>query len=79
MKGSRSEGAEHMDMVDVKKMTPSQRVLAMEALWESMCQEGDDIESPDWHEQILSARRSRISDGKTGFVTLEQLREQLGR
>jgi hypothetical protein len=68
-----------MDMVDVKKMTPSQRVLAMEALWESMCQEADDIESPDWHEQVLGARRSKISEGKAGFVTLQQLREHLGR
>jgi hypothetical protein len=68
-----------MGMVDAKNMTPSQRVLAMEALWESMCKEGNEVESPDWHKDILDERRSRIAAGKTGFVTLKQLREQLGR
>jgi len=68
-----------MGMVDAKNMTPSQRVLAMEALWESMCHEGTEIGSPDWHEDILDVRRSRIAAGETGFLTLEQLREQLGK
>lgn len=68
-----------MSETDAKNMTPSQRVLAMEALWESMCQEGTEIESPGWHKDVLDERRSRIAAGKTGFVTLKQLREQLGR
>ena len=68
-----------MDTLDVKSMTPRQRVLAMEALWESMCQEGGDFEAPEWHERVLDARRSRLSEGRTGFLTLRQLREQLAR
>ncbi|MDD5306771.1 MAG: addiction module protein [Deltaproteobacteria bacterium] len=68
-----------MGMVDAKNMTPSQRVLAMEALWEAMCHEGIELESPDWHEDILNERRARIAAGETGFVTLKQLREQIGK
>lgn len=68
-----------MNLVDAKKMSPSQRVLAMEALWESMCHDGDDIKSPGWHEDILVARKARIAGGEVRFFTLKQLREQLGR
>jgi hypothetical protein len=68
-----------MGTVDAKNMTPSQRVLAMETLWESMCQEGTELSSPDWHENVLDERRSRIAAGGIGFVTLEQLRKKLGR
>jgi hypothetical protein len=68
-----------MSEVDAKNMTPSQRVLAMEALWESMCREEDEPESPGWHEQVLAERRERIASGEARFVTLEQLRESLGR
>lgn len=68
-----------MNEVDAKNMSPSQRVLAMEALWESMCGDQEEIESPGWHEQILVERRDRIARGEGRFVTLEQLRETLGR
>lgn len=68
-----------MSGVDVKNMTPSQRVLTMEALWDSMCHEETELSSPGWHEEILAARREQIAAGETGFVTLEHLKDQLAR
>jgi hypothetical protein len=68
-----------MSLLDTKNMSPSQKVLAMEALWESMCQEGEEPVSPDWHGESLERRRARIAAGEARFVTLEQLRERLGR
>jgi hypothetical protein len=68
-----------MGMSDAKNMTPRQRILAMEALWESMCQEETEMDSPEWHEEILDERKERIAAGKIGFVALKQLREHLGR
>ena len=73
------EGVKPMGVVDAKNMTPSQRVLAMETLWDSMCHEEAELSSPDWHEEILAARRERLAAGETGFVTLERLKEQLAR
>jgi len=65
--------------LDAKKMTPSQRVLAMEELWDSMCHDGAEPPSPDWHEGILAGRRERLAAGELGFVTLARLKEQLAR
>jgi hypothetical protein len=68
-----------MDIVNAREMSPSQRVLAMEALWESMCQDPQEVESPAWHEELLEQRRKRMANGEVGFVPLERLRELLGR
>ncbi len=68
-----------MDSLDTKNMSPSQKILAMEALWESMCQEEEEPASPDWHGQALESRRARLAAGDARFITLEQLRERLGR
>lgn len=68
-----------MNRVDAKKMTPTERVLAMETLWESMCSEDNEVESPNWHEDILEARRQKIARGDGGYFTLQQLKEQLAR
>jgi hypothetical protein len=68
-----------MDIVNAREMSPAQRVLAMETLWETMCQDPGEVESPDWHGEILAQRRERIAAGVVGFVPLERVRELIGR
>lgn len=68
-----------MTSLDAKRMSPTERVLAMEALWESMCQDDPEPSSPEWHEAVLAQRRKRAASGEGGFVTLQQLRLKLGR
>jgi hypothetical protein len=68
-----------MAFIDAKKLTPTERILAMEALWESMCQEEPEPSSPAWHEQVLAERRARVASGEVAFLTLQQLRQKLGR
>jgi len=64
---------------DVKKMSPAQRVLAMEALWEAMCQEADEPSSPSWHEPILAERRQKLASGEGRCISLDELSEKLAR
>jgi hypothetical protein len=68
-----------MTFVDAKRMSPSERVLAMEALWESMCQDDPEPSSPEWHEAVLEQRRRKAEVSEGGFVTLQQLRQKLGK
>ena len=75
----RSYRMDSMDSIDAKNMSPGQKILAMETLWESMCQEEEEPAAPDWHGQILENRRARIAAQDARFITLEQLRERLGR
>lgn len=66
-----------MDLVEIKRMSTSERLQAMEALWDALCHEGKDLESPDWHGSVLSERRKRIESGKAHFFTVEEAREHL--
>lgn len=43
-------------------MSSSERVEAMELLWQSFAKEGIDYPSPDWHGKVL-AERSEIIIG----------------
>ena len=60
-------------------MSPSESVLAMEVLWESMCQADPEPSSAEWHEAVLEERRRKAEVGEGGYVTLQQLRQKLGR
>jgi hypothetical protein len=68
-----------MDLMEIKKMSTSERLQTMEALWDALCHEGDGPDSPDWHGRALSDRRERIQSGEARFLTVEEAREHLER
>jgi len=63
-----------MDTRKIKKMSRVERLKTMEALWDSLVEEDAEIESPDWHRDILEERKRRIESGKAEFISLEKLR-----
>jgi hypothetical protein len=66
-----------MTRVNAKKMSPAERVLAMEEIWESMRLQEDEPKSPNWHANIVEERKATFESGKARFVTLEQLKARL--
>ena len=68
-----------MSVVDARAMSPTQRVLAMEELWASMCEHEDEVESPAWHGEVLAERRATLAAGETELVPLGELRERSKR
>lgn len=64
-----------MNIADIKKMSKTKRLQAMEALWDSLIYENGEIDTPNWHEKILEERKNKISNGKAKFISLsEQLK-----
>jgi len=63
-----------MNTIQIKKMSTVERLQAMEALWESLLEEEAQIVSPDWHEDILEKRKTKIEGGKAEFISLEELK-----
>ena len=63
-----------MNMADFKKMTKTERLQAMEALWDSLLYEDGEIDTPKWHQKILEERKNKISNGEAKFISLEELK-----
>jgi putative addiction module component (TIGR02574 family) len=59
---------------EIKNMSVIERLQAMEELWNSLCHEEIEIESPEWHKDILEARRKKIVKGEAEFISLEDLK-----
>jgi len=56
-----------MNMADIKKMSTSERLQTMEALWDSLLYENGEIESPQWHETILEKRKENENQRSLRF------------
>jgi hypothetical protein len=48
-----------MTSADISKMSILERLQTMEALWDSLTHELDEISSPNWHGEVLSAREQK--------------------
>ena len=58
-------------------MSVPERLKAMELLWESISEESESIESPEWHGEILNKRRDVVESGKAKYLSISQVRERL--
>ena len=63
-----------MNSIEIKKMSVIERLQAMEAIWDSLLYEESEIESPEWHKDILEERKKKIEDGKAEFISLKELK-----
>ena len=63
-----------MSTLEIKKMSRIERLQAMEALWDSLIHEESELESPEWHRDILEERKRKIENGKAEFISIEKLR-----
>jgi hypothetical protein len=65
---------------DIKKMTMTERLQAMELLWKSLSADlPKSVVSPAWHGKVLARRRAKVEAGKGIFLTVQQLKERLDK
>lgn len=48
----------------------------MEHIWDSLCHEDTEPESPSWHGEVLAERKKLMDSPDAKYLTIEQLRER---
>ncbi len=66
-----------MSITEIQKMSNAERIQTMEALWEALCRQENEPISPDWHEDILSERLSKMESGQAKFYSLDEVKKRL--
>ena len=62
---------------EIERMSVTERLRAMDQLWDSLNRNAEEIPSPDWHQDVLADRKSRALRGEAKFLTLDELRSRL--
>ena len=68
-----------MTVAEIKEMSKIERLQAMETLWDSFCDEADELESPEWHKDVLAERKAMIDSGEAKLISLEELKDRVKR
>jgi len=65
-----------MTTADIKKMSISERIRTMEAIWDSLLYDDAHIPSPEWHGNVLVERMKKIDEGSVRFLSIEEVKER---
>ena len=72
-----SQDAIMKPIIDLDKLTRLEKLQAMEQLWADLCRDEEELESPEWHREVLEQRERDLKDGKDTFVSLEEAKRIL--
>ncbi len=62
-----------MKQSEIESMSVAERLQAMEVLWSTF--DDGNIDSPEWHEEVINERKKRIESGDARFVSLDKLKQ----
>jgi hypothetical protein len=61
----------------LEKMTIAEKLRVMETLWRDLTRDEEQLESPQWHGEVLRERATRVEQGKETFMDWETAKTQL--
>ena len=64
-------------VLDIGKLSRTEKLRAMEELWDDLSRSQNEYPSPDWHGEVLRDREDALAAGKDRFVPLEEAKSML--
>ena len=64
---------------EVSRLSKAEQLQTMEWLWASLSKEQQDIKSPQWHGEVIAARKAKADSGEAKFLSVTQLKKRLRR
>ena len=63
--------------IPLEAMSVADKLQLMERVWSSLCQHSGDVESPEWHQQVLQERARRLENGKSAVSSWNDAKARL--
>ena len=63
----------------LQQMSLSAKMELLEALWDDLSRAPDQVESPEWHKDILDERRQRLQSGEETVSDWKAAKEDIRR
>ena len=50
--------------IPLDTLSLAEEVRLLESVWDSLCSKRGDVQSPEWHREVLEVRKQRLKDGQ---------------
>lgn len=68
-----------MTALTISRMSKTEKLQAMEALWVDLSRDADSFESPTWHAKALAEAEALVKSGKARFLDWDAAKKQLAK
>ena len=65
------------NLLPLNKMTMTEKLIAINQIWDDLLGNPDEVPSPEWHKEVLSARAERVKTGQAHFNDLQTVNSEL--
>ena len=62
---------------EIHQLPLREKLLVMEAIWEDLSREEQNLEVPQWHKELLDERERLLAEGKAQYVDWEEAKRQI--
>jgi putative addiction module component (TIGR02574 family) len=59
------------------KMTVEEKLMTMEAIWDSLSREPEAVASPPWHGEVLAERLAALERGDMTLLELDEVKRRI--
>ena len=63
--------------IQIEKLSRAEKLQTMEALWDALSSDEDDVESPEWHRAVLKETEARVAAGQERIADWEMAKREL--
>jgi putative addiction module component (TIGR02574 family) len=63
--------------ISIENLSLAEKIQLMERLWDDVCRESGDVQSPEWHRAVLEERTKRLADGTATVSSWADAKERL--
>ncbi len=63
-----------MNTAEIKKMSTIERLRAMEGIWDALLHDEIELQSPEWHQEVLAERKRELEQGGAEFVSIADVK-----
>ena len=63
--------------LQLNNMTFEEKIQTMELLWDDLCKDSDQFESPAWHLDELKYREQQVKEGKAEYIDLDSIKKTI--
>ncbi|MFA4917329.1 MAG: addiction module protein [Syntrophales bacterium] len=65
------------NIIEIKHLSREEKLKMMEAIWEDLSREAEEVESPDWHQKALQETERRLGLGQEKIVDWKAAQKEL--
>lgn len=63
--------------IEIKHLSREEKLRVMEAIWEDLSKEDEEVQSPGWHQKSLQETERRHSEGQEKIVDWQAAKKEL--